>query len=352
MAVAWELKSRIAASLARPSAVLVAGGCGSSGEAAKRRFPPRLREGPRRGARAAGRPARGKRTAAPRRHRGLRETDRGAARLPGRRQRLGLLVRPLPFEFRSSSSSRANYGKRVAFLGVDIEDSEDLAQYLLRGNSRPLSQLLRSRQRDRGEPGGGPAAWLAQNCLLRSRRPVGLPRNRGQYSDEAALRADIERCALGPPDERKVIAESTPSVIRAGPTKSAALLSDEGDDAAGDKPGAPIAASTPPVGSSSSASSRAKPTRAMTTKVHRLIIRSRIRAARAKRGRRLEFGGLGVRALFEEDRARRRGRRRRFGEADRPPIDRRSLVGVAVARGRGPAPPRGRSRRRRRRLRS
>src|ERR1700755_4943 len=81
-------------------------------------------------------------------------------------------------------------------------------------------------------------------------------------------------------------------------TSAPSLLESRATTPAATSPAAPIAASTPPVGSSSSASSRPRAMRAMRTNVSTLRLSALQRVA-AHVG--FEFGVLGVRALFELD---------------------------------------------------
>ena len=74
---------------------------------------------------------------------GLRAPPRGAARLSGRRQQVGLVVRAVPASSsRSSSASRPSCGKRVAFLGVDSEDSEDAAASSSASSRSPIPSFF------------------------------------------------------------------------------------------------------------------------------------------------------------------------------------------------------------------
>jgi thiol-disulfide isomerase/thioredoxin len=100
---------------------------------------------------------------------------------------------PCRFEFPSFQRLSARYGKRVAFIGVDREDSEDAARTFLSDNPVPypsysdpdseINELF-------GDPRGLP------DTAFYDRRGELVYVKQGQYPDEAALRADIERCAL------------------------------------------------------------------------------------------------------------------------------------------------------------
>lgn len=101
---------------------------------------------------------------------------------------------PCRFEFPALQQLSARYGKRVAFLGVDSNDSEDAARTFLREESVPYPSYF--------DPD--------QEITANLRVTIGLPgtafydRNGrfvylklGPYADEGELEADIERYAIG-----------------------------------------------------------------------------------------------------------------------------------------------------------
>jgi len=101
---------------------------------------------------------------------------------------------PCRFEFPHLQRAAAEYGKRVAFLGVDSQDSDDAASTFLREEPVPYpsyadpdEEITASIGADLGLPDTafydrqGELAYLKQ----------------GPYADEAELRSDIERYALG-----------------------------------------------------------------------------------------------------------------------------------------------------------
>lgn len=103
---------------------------------------------------------------------------------------------PCRFEFPYFQRAAARYGKRVAFLGVDKEDSDDLAEDFLRERPLPYPSYT--------DPDEEIAASIDPNATR------GLPTTafydragemvylkQGPYDDEAELRAEIERYALG-----------------------------------------------------------------------------------------------------------------------------------------------------------
>ena len=99
---------------------------------------------------------------------------------------------PCRFEFPSLQSLSARYGKRVAFLGVNSEDSDDLAEKFLAEDPVPYPSYS----------DGGKTIYDSVDA-------IGFPdtvfydsggelcgRKIGAYADEAAMAADIERFAL------------------------------------------------------------------------------------------------------------------------------------------------------------
>lgn len=101
---------------------------------------------------------------------------------------------PCRLEFPAFQRLSAAYGKRVAFLGIDSQDSDDHARAFLEANPVPYPSYT--------DPDGGMADGLGGRGGL----PVTAFYDRGgelvylgqiPYTDDAALRADIERYALG-----------------------------------------------------------------------------------------------------------------------------------------------------------
>lgn len=102
---------------------------------------------------------------------------------------------PCRFEFPWFQRAAARYGKRVAFLGVDKEDSDELAERFLRERPLPYpsytdpdEEIAESIDRDatRGLPTTAFYDRTGEVVFLKL----------GPYDDEAELRADIERHAL------------------------------------------------------------------------------------------------------------------------------------------------------------
>jgi cytochrome c biogenesis protein CcmG, thiol:disulfide interchange protein DsbE len=100
---------------------------------------------------------------------------------------------PCRFEFPSLQRLSAKYGKRVAFLGVDSQDSDDAARTFLSEAPVPYPSYS-DPDEDIKESLGGPRGFPDTAFYNREGELVYL--KQGQYADESDLRADIERCAL------------------------------------------------------------------------------------------------------------------------------------------------------------
>jgi len=101
---------------------------------------------------------------------------------------------PCRFEFPTLQKLSAAYGKRVAFLGVNNQDSDDAARTFLGeapvpypSYTDPDSEIAASIGADVGLP--DTAFYDAGGKLVYVKR--------GPYTDHAEMRADIERYALG-----------------------------------------------------------------------------------------------------------------------------------------------------------
>jgi thiol-disulfide isomerase/thioredoxin len=101
---------------------------------------------------------------------------------------------PCRFEFPTLQKLSAAYGKRVAFLGVDNQDSDDAAKTFLAeapvsypSYTDPDSEIAGSIGADVGLP--DTAFYDPHGKLLYVKQ--------GPYTDHAELRADIEHYALG-----------------------------------------------------------------------------------------------------------------------------------------------------------
>ena len=99
---------------------------------------------------------------------------------------------PCRFEFPHFQSLGAEYGKQVAFIGVDSDDSEEAASTFLSEFPVPFpsySDPDREIWDDLGVLGLPATAFYDDSGELRFLK-------QGAYADEAELRADIERFAL------------------------------------------------------------------------------------------------------------------------------------------------------------
>ena len=101
---------------------------------------------------------------------------------------------PCRFEFPAFQRAAARYGKRVAFLAIDSQDSDDAARTFLREEPVPYpsytdpdEEITASIGADLGLP----------DTAFYDRRGELVYLKQGPYSDEAELLADIERYALG-----------------------------------------------------------------------------------------------------------------------------------------------------------
>jgi thiol-disulfide isomerase/thioredoxin len=103
---------------------------------------------------------------------------------------------PCRFEFPAFQNLSARYGKRVAFLGIDSEDSDDAARTFLEDEPVPYpsytdpdKEIAESIGAVRGLPDTAFYDRMGELVYLKQ----------GPYDDHAELRADIERFALGGP---------------------------------------------------------------------------------------------------------------------------------------------------------
>ena len=99
---------------------------------------------------------------------------------------------PCRFEFPAFQRMSAKYGKRVAFLGIDLEDSDDAARTFL--DSHPVPYPSYSDPDEEIADSLGDSRLPETAYYDREGELVYL--KLGQYPSESDLRADIERCAL------------------------------------------------------------------------------------------------------------------------------------------------------------
>lgn len=103
---------------------------------------------------------------------------------------------PCLFEFPHFQRAAARYGKRVAFLGIDKQDDADAAETFLREEPVPYpsyadpDEEIAERIDDDATRGLPTTAFYDRDGELAFLK-------QGPYADEAALRADVERYALG-----------------------------------------------------------------------------------------------------------------------------------------------------------
>ena len=101
---------------------------------------------------------------------------------------------PCRFEFPTLQKLSAAYGKRVAFLGIDKQDSDDAAKTFLEEAPVPYPSYTDPGQ-DIGNQIGASIGLPDTAYYDRQGKLVYL--KQGPYTDQADLRADVERYALG-----------------------------------------------------------------------------------------------------------------------------------------------------------
>ena len=109
---------------------------------------------------------------------------------------------PCRFEFPWFQRTAARYGKRVAFLGVDKQDSDDAAETFLREEPVPYPSYT-DPDEEIAESIDGDATRGLPTTAFYDRDGELAYLKLGPYEDEAELRADVERYAIrgGPPAE-------------------------------------------------------------------------------------------------------------------------------------------------------
>jgi thiol-disulfide isomerase/thioredoxin len=101
---------------------------------------------------------------------------------------------PCRFEFPLFQHAAARYGKRVAFLGIDSEDSDDAAATFLEEAPVPYPSYT-DPGKEIAESVGADLGFPDTAFYDRGGNLVNL--KQGPYRDAAELHADIERYALG-----------------------------------------------------------------------------------------------------------------------------------------------------------
>lgn len=100
---------------------------------------------------------------------------------------------PCRFEFPYFQRAAAAYGKRVAFLGIDTQDSDDAAQTFLREEPVPYPSYTDPDEEIVESIG---ATLGLPDTAFYDRRGKLVYLKQGPYDDLAELRADVERFAL------------------------------------------------------------------------------------------------------------------------------------------------------------
>lgn len=100
---------------------------------------------------------------------------------------------PCRFEFPALQRLSAEYGTRVAFLGVDTQDNDEAARTFLREEPVPYPSYTDPDEEIAESIG---ATLGLPDTAFYDRRGRLVHLKQGPYADHAELRADIERCAL------------------------------------------------------------------------------------------------------------------------------------------------------------
>ncbi len=100
---------------------------------------------------------------------------------------------PCRFEFPVLQRLAARYGKRVAFLGVDSQDSDDAARTFLAEAPVPYPSYT---DPDKGIASGIGATLGLPDTAFYDRAGQLVYLKQGPYTDRAELRADVKRYAL------------------------------------------------------------------------------------------------------------------------------------------------------------
>jgi cytochrome c biogenesis protein CcmG, thiol:disulfide interchange protein DsbE len=100
---------------------------------------------------------------------------------------------PCRFEFPTLQRLSAEYGKRVAFLGVDSQDSDDAARTFLSEAPVPYPSYTDPDEDIKESLGAG---FGVPDTAFYDRKGELVYLKQGPYAKGSDLRADIERCAL------------------------------------------------------------------------------------------------------------------------------------------------------------
>lgn len=103
---------------------------------------------------------------------------------------------PCRFEFPYFQQAAAHYGKRVAFLGIDKQDADDAAETFLREEPLPYPSYVDPDEEIAESIDGDAKRGLPTTAFYDRAGKLAFLKL-GPYDEEAELRADIERYALG-----------------------------------------------------------------------------------------------------------------------------------------------------------
>ena len=103
-------------------------------------------------------------------------------------------MRAVPLRVPLFQRAAAAYGKRVAFLGIDSQDSDDAARTFLAEAPIPYPSYT---DPDEGIAESAGAGLGLPDTAFYDRRGELVHLKQGPYHDAAELRADVERYALG-----------------------------------------------------------------------------------------------------------------------------------------------------------
>jgi len=101
---------------------------------------------------------------------------------------------PCRFEFPYFQRAAAKYGKRIAFLGIDSQDSDEAAATFLEGSPVPYPSYIDADEEIAESIG---ASLGLPDTAFYDRRGELVHLKQGPYDDAAELNAEIERFALG-----------------------------------------------------------------------------------------------------------------------------------------------------------
>ena len=191
---------------------LLAAGCGSGERRRLRRQAPRLREGAGRLAAAAGRPAPAGRTSCSPAAQDAYEKRIAALRgYPVVVNVWASWCGPCRFEFPTLQKLSAKYGKRVAFLGVNSQDSDDAAEDLPRRGARSPTPATPTPTRTSKTSLG--AGFGLPDTAFYDRDGELVYLKQGQYSDEERTAGRHRALRARRRMRKRIIGAWTPSSV-------------------------------------------------------------------------------------------------------------------------------------------